>query len=379
MSDKPHFVFRDGMTADRDYVQWIADIKNRYRNSQIKAAIKVNSALLEFYWSVGRDLAVLKAEERWGSGIVKQFALDMRNAFPEAKGFSYSNVKDMERWYLFYYEQVIKGQQVVDPTGMPENGHQPGGLIAATEKSHQVGGLLEMPEIFGQVPWKHHVYIVSKSKSLDEALFYIDKVVVEGWSRSWLEDQIAHNLYRNQGPAITNFDNTLPAPQSLLAKEMLKNEYNLSFITAERVKREKDLEDALVTNVTRFLLELGKGFAYVGRQMELRMDDETTFFPDLVFYHIPQKRYVIIELKAVKFEPEYAGKLNFYVTAADKLLKGDGDNESVGLIIYKTAKRTIVEWSLQDIAKPLGVATYQLEEVVARTIAELEQRKETIK
>ncbi len=379
MADKPHFVFRDGMTADRDYVQWIADIKSRYRNSQIKAAIKVNSALLEFYWSVGRDLAVLKAEERWGSGIVKQFALDMRNAFPDAKGFSYSNVKDMKRWYLFYYKQVIKGQQVVDPNDMTEKGHQLGGLIAATEKSHQVGGLLEMPEIFGQVPWKHHVYIVSKSKSLDEALFYIDKVVVEGWSRSWLEDQIAHNLYRNQGSAITNLDNTLPSPQSQLAKELLKNEYNLSFITSENIKREKDLEEALVTNVTRFLLELGKGFAYVGRQMELRMDDETTFFPDLVFYHIPQKRYVIIELKAVKFEPEYAGKLNFYVTAADKLLKGDDDNESVGLIICKTAKRTIVEWSLQDIAKPLGVATYQLEEVVARTVAELEQRQETIK
>ena len=240
MTDKPHFVFRDGMTADRDYVQWITDIKSRYRNSQIKAAIKVNSALLEFYWSVGRDLAVLKAEERWGSGIVKQFALDMRNAFPEAKGFSYSNVKDMKLWYMFYYEQIAKS-------------HQAGDQIDVTEKSQQLAD-----------------------------------------------------------------------------------------------------------------------------QLELRMDDETTFFPDLVFYHILQKRYVIIELKAVKFEPEYAGKLNFYVTAADKLLKGDGDNESVGLIICKTAKRTIVEWSLQDIAKPLGVATYQLEEVVARTIAELEQRKESI-
>ena len=175
MTDKPHFVFRDGMTADRDYVQWIADIKSRYRNSQIKAAIKVNSALLAFYWSVGRDLAVLKAEERWGSGIVKQFALDMRNAFPDAKGFSYSNAKDMKRWYLFYYKQVIAEQQVVDPNDVTEKGHQLGGLIAATEKSHQLGGLLEMPEIFGQVPWKHHVYIVSKSKSLDEALIYIDK------------------------------------------------------------------------------------------------------------------------------------------------------------------------------------------------------------
>lgn len=379
MADKPHFVFRDGMTADRDYVQWIADIKSRYRNSQIKAAIKVNSALLEFYWSVGRDLAVLKAEERWGSGIVKQFALDMRNAFPEAKGFSDTNVKYMKRWYMFYYEQVIKRHQAGDQIEVTERSRQLADQIEVTEKGRQLADQLEMPEIFGQIPWYHHIRIFSHCKTLNEALFYMNKTIEEGWSRSWLEDQIAHNLYGNQGSAITNFDNTLPAPQSQLAKEMLKNEYNLSFITAESVKREKDLEEALVTNVTRFLLELGKGFAYVGRQMELRMDDETTFFPDLVFYHIPQKRYVIIELKAVKFEPEYAGKLNFYVTAADKLLKGDGDNESVGLIICKTAKRTIVEWSLQDIAKPLGVATYQLEEVVARTVAELEQRKETIK
>ena len=361
MTDKPHFVFRDGMTADSNYVQWIADIKSRYRNSQIKAAIRVNTALLEFYWSIGRDLVALKAEERWGSGIVKQFALDMRNAFPDAKGFSDTNVKYMKRWYLFYYERVIKSQQ---PVGLLKD-----------KGSHQLGDLLEMPDTFGLVPWKQHILIISKTKSIEEALFYIDKVVAEGWSRSWLEEQIAHNLYRSHGSAITNFDNILPAPQSQLAKELLKNEYNLNFITAESVKHEKDLEEALVANVTRFLLELGKGFAYVGRQMELRMDDDTTFFPDLVFYHIPQKRYVIIELKAVKFEPEFAGKLNFYVTAADKLLKGDGDNESVGLIICKTAKRTIVEWSLQDIAKPLGVATYQLEEVVARTVAELEQRK----
>ena len=361
------------MIADSNYVHWIADIKSRFQQSQIKAAVKVNTALLEFYWSVGRDLVALKAEERWGSGIVKQFALDMRNAFPDAKGFSYSNVKDMKRWYLFYYEQVIKGQQAVGLLKSPID-QQPVDKLSGG-KGQQLAGQLEMPEIFGRVPWSHHVYIVSKSTSLEEALFYINKVIEEGWSRSRLEDQIAHNLYRNQGSAITNFDIALPAPQSTLAKEILKNEYNLSFINAESVRHEKDLEEALVSNVTRFLLELGKGFAYVGRQMELRMDDETVFFPDLVFYHIPQKRYVIIELKAVKFEPEFAGKLNFYVTAADKLLRGDGDNESVGLIICKTAKKTIVEWSLKDINKPLGVSTYQLEEVVARTVEELEQQK----
>ena len=156
---------------------------------------------------------------------------------------------------------------------------------------------------------------------------------------------------------------------------MLKDKYNLEFLSAEAIREEKDLENELAKNITLFLLELGKGFAYVGRQMELRIDDESVFFPDLVFYHIPQKRYVIIELKAVKFIPEFAGKLNFYVTAADKLLRTEDQNPSVGLLICKTAKQTIVEWSLQDINKPLGVATYQLQEVVERTIAEVEQRR----
>ena len=155
----------------------------------------------------------------------------------------------------------------------------------------------------------------------------------------------------------------------------MKKEYDLSFISVDTVKEEKDLENALAKNVTEFLLELGQGFAYLGRQKELRIDEETVFFPDLLFYHIPQRRYVIVDLKAVKFMPEFAGKLNFYVTAADKLLRGKDDKPSVGLLICKTAKKTIVEWSLQDIQKPLGVATYQLQEVVDRTVAELEQRK----
>ena len=357
----PSFVYRDGMLADKEYVNWLADVKVRYRQSQIKASVRVNTTMLEFYWSIGRDLVRMRAEQKWGAGVVKQFALDMRQAFPNEKGFSYTNVKDMKRWYLFYYERITKSQQV-------------GGLLEG-EKSHQLGGLLEMPTVFGRVPWKHHVYIVSKSESLDEALFYIKCITDEGWSRSRLEDKMADRLYQTQGKAITNFDATLPAPQSQLAKELLKNKYNLSFISAEDVEEEKDLEEALAKNVTQFLLELGRGFAYLGRQQELRIDDESAFFPDLLFYHIPQRRYVIVELKAVKFMPEFAGKLNFYVTAADKLLRGKDDNPSVGLLICKTAKKTIVEWSLQDIQKPLGVATYKLQEVVERTIAEIESRK----
>lgn len=363
--EKPEFIKRDGVIAEQKYVEWLTDIKSRYRKSQIKAAVKVNSTLLEFYWSVGQDLVRLKAEERWGAGVVKQFAFDMRNAFPDETGFSYSNVKYMKRWYVFYYERITKSQQVVDEFRQQVD----------DQKGQRVVDLLEMPQNFGLVPWGQHIMIITKCKTVDEALFYINKIAEEGWSRSRLEHELDSNLYGHQGTAITNFARTLPQPQSELAQEILKDSYNFSFLDIKAKHDEKDLQEALEKNITRFLLELGKGFAYVGRQMELRMDEETSFFPDLIFYHIPQKRYVIIELKAVKFVPEFAGKLNFYVTAADKLLKGDGDNPSVGLVICRTAKKTIVEWSLQDIQKPLGVATYQIEQIVERTVKEFTLKK----
>ncbi len=367
---EPTFVVRDGMLADKDYVEWLADVKARFRQSQIKASIRVNTDMLEFYWSIGRDLVALRAEERWGAGVVRQFALDMQQAFPDITGFSLTNVKYMKRWYLFYNERGAKSQRPVDQIS-----HQVGDLLQKEEKGQRVVDQLGMPEKFGQVPWGQHIDIVSNCNSVDEALFYINKVVENGWSRPVLNANIDANLFQNQGSAITNFDTTLPMSQSESAKELLKKEYDLSFITVEEVKKEKDLENALANNITRFLLELGKGFSYVGRQMELQMPGGQTFFPDLVFYHIPQHRYVIIELKTVKYIPEFSGKLNFYITAADKLLRGEGDNPSVGLIICKSTDKTVVEWSLQDIQKPLGVATYQLQEVVDRTVAELEQRK----
>ena len=373
--EMPSFVYRDGMTADKDYIEWLSDVKTRFRQCQIKASIRVNTTMLEFYWSIGRDLVALRAEERWGAGVVKQFALDMRQAFPDAIGFSHTNVKYMKQWYSFYFEQFAKSHQVGGQLTATGKSQQVVGQLELTEKSQQVVGQLEIPEVLGQVPWGHHIQIISKCKSINEAFFYINKITTEGWSRSFLEHQLASNLYEIQGSAITNFDVTLPTAQSELAKKILKQEYDLSFITIEEVKKEKDLENALANNITRFLLELGRGFSYVGRQMELQMPGGQTYFPDLVFYHIPQHRYVVVELKAVKFIPEFAGKLNFYVTAADKLLRGEGDNPSVGLLICKSTDKTIVEWSLQDIQKPLGVASYQLQEVVERTIAELENLK----
>lgn len=373
MESKPTFVYRDGMLSDARYVEWLSDVKTRFRQSQIKASIRVNTSMLEFYWSIGRDLVAMRAEEYWGAGVVKQFALDMRQAFPDITGFSDSNIKYIKQWYSFYYERIIKSQQVVGQLE-DEKGQQVVGQMKTGEKSHQLGDLLEMPELFGKVPWGQHISIVSKCQSLDEALFYIHKVADEGWSRSMLENKISIKLFQAQGSAVTNFEQTLPAPQNMLAKEILKDPYHFDFLSMKAEYDERDLEEALVANITQFLLELGKGFSFVGRQMELQMPGGQTFFPDLVFYHIPQHRYVIIELKAVKYVPEFAGKLNFYVTAADELLRGEGDNPSVGLIICKSTDKTVVEWSLKDINKPLGVATYQLEEVVDRTVAELELR-----
>ena len=367
--DKPAFICRDGMTADNEYVAWLHELKERYHRGQIRTSIKVNSEVLAYYWSLGRDIVMKQAESKWGNGFFNQLNLDMKKMFPNENGFSVTNLKYMKRWYIFYTEGVENRQQVAD-----DFRHQAGNELETTNTQHVMNETM-MPEIFSKIPWFHHVQIFTKSKSVKEALFYINKVVAEGWSRSMLENKMADNLFYTQGAAITNFDSALPAPQSQLAKELLKNEYNLSFISAKDIEYEKDLEEALAKNVTQFLLELGKGFAYLGKQQELRIDEDTAFFPDLLFYHIPQRRYVIVELKAVKFMPEFAGKLNFYVTAADKLLRGPGDNPSVGLLICKTAKKTIVEWSLQDIHKPLGVATYQLQEVVARTIEEIEQTR----
>lgn len=358
------------MLADSDYVQWLSELKQRYRRSQAKAAVHVNHGMLEFYWSLGRDIVALKAESKWGSNVLQQLSADLKEAFPKQTGFSYTNIKYMRQWYSFYYEQITNRQQ---PVGEIEstNRQQPVGEME-NQNRQQPADEMVMPDKFAFVPWGHHIELISKCHSLQEAFFYINQVINGNWSRGRLEDEIKGDLFARQGGAITNFDNTLPAQQQTLAQEILKSPYNFAFLEIQKEHDEKQLEEALISNITRFLLELGQGFSFVGRQMELQMPGGQTFYPDLIFYHIPQHRYVVVELKAVKYIPEFAGKLNFYVTAVDQLMKGEGDNPTVGLVICKSTDQTVVEWSLKDICKPLGVATYQLEEVVERTVREIE-------
>ncbi|MCR5362190.1 MAG: PDDEXK nuclease domain-containing protein [Bacteroidales bacterium] len=360
--EKPEFVYREGAESKSDYVEWIGSVKQRFQKAQTKAVLQVNTAMLDFYWSIGRDLVALHPEEKWGKGIVRQFALDMRTSFPHETGFSETNVKCMKRWYDFYYQRVIIGHQL---------GAQFENII-----SQQAGTQMEMPELFGKIPWKHHVLIITKTKNLNEALFYINKTIEGNWSRSILESQMRNNLFAAQGAALTNFNNTLPMPQGKLAQEILKDPYNFEFLAMKAGYDEKELEDALISNITKFLLELGKGFAFVGRQMELQMPNGKSYFPDLIFYHIKLKSYVVIELKAVEFAPEFAGKINFYVSAADELLKADDDNPTIGLIICRASDKTIVEWSFRGVDRPIGVASYQIQDVVERTVKEIKDKQQ---
>jgi predicted nuclease of restriction endonuclease-like (RecB) superfamily len=382
MEKKPTFIYRDRVINEESYVEWLHELKSRYRQSQVKASVRVNTAMLEFYWSLGRDIVDMQAESKWGSGFFNQLSLDMKAEFPNEKGFSSANLRYMKRWYDFYYQraiilqrpveklQEVKSQQHDDLSETPKKEGQ-------IEIRQRVVEELEMPKFFGMIPWGQHIEIFTKCKTLDEALFYVSQTIENNWSRPEIEAHIAEGLFQNQGAAVTNFSDRLPSPQGDLAQELLKGEYNLEFLHLKKKHDEKELEEKIASNITQFLLQLGKGFAYVGRQMELQMPGGQTFFPDLVFYHIPQKRYMVIELKAVKFMPEHAGKLNFYVTAADRLLKGDDDNPSIGLLICRSMDKTLVEWSLADIQKPLGVATYQIQEVVDRTIKEMKLEQES--
>lgn len=354
---KPRIIRNSAPITDSRYYTWIEDVKSRFHGAQVKAAIRVNTEMLQFYWALGRDIVTMKAEQAWGTGVLQQISLDLRNAFPEQKGFSYTNVKLMSQWYRFYNQNDTIRQQLVGELG---------------SNRQQLGGDLEMPAIFGKVPWGQHIDIIAKCKTVEEALFYVEEVVKNNWSRSMLEAKMKDGLYKATGKAITNFDSKLPADFKPKATAILKDPYIFDFINLKEEYDEHDLEEVLVKNITRFLLELGTGFSYVGRQMELRMPDGSSFFPDLLFYHYRIKSFVVCELKAKKFKPEYAGKLNFYVKAVDELLKGPDDNPTIGLLICGSKDQTTVEWSLSDIAKPLGVATYELEKALSASLRAIE-------
>ena len=313
---------------DIEYKKWLKNLKDKFRLAQIKAAVKINSTLLLFYWELGADIVEKQKKTNWGDNFIKTLSKDLKSEFPEMKGFSETNLKYIKKWYLFY------------------------------EKSPQVVDNLTDACIF-LIPWGHNREIITKTNTVEEALFYVKKTIVNGWSRNVLINQIESKLFDRCGKIISNFKNTLPKIQSDLAQQTLKDPYNFDFLMLDEKYNEKELEKALIRNITEFLLELGAGFSFVGKQYKLTIDNED-FYIDLLFYNIKLHSYVVIELKTGKFKPEYTGKLNFYVSAVDSLLKTDKDNPTIGLLICKEKKKTIVEYALKDISKPMGVSEYKL-------------------
>lgn len=329
-----------------EYKTWIFELKQKIQQSQIKAAIKVNSALIEMYWELGKEISGRNFENTYGSGFFKQLSNDLKKEFPEIKGFSSSNLRYTHQFYLFYNQHFTNLQQVA--------GELPNHTLFSSE----------FQKLFS-IPWFHHVEILTKCKNTEEAIFYINKTIENGWSRAVLLNMISGNLFQSQGKAITNFSKTLPDYQSDLVKETLKDPYNFDFITISENYKEKELEKALIDNIQQFLIELGSGFAFVGKQFEITVA-EKSYYIDLLFYHIKLKRYVVIKLKTGEFEPEHAGKLNFYVTTIDKQLRDDSDNATIGLIICKTKNNIIAEYSLTDLHKPLGISSYELKKILPK-------------
>ena len=360
-TEEPRIVKSHDIHIDTDYANWIAEVKHRYRSAQVKAAVKVNAEKLLFNWLLGRDLVQKKAEERWGAGVVEQVSLDLKREFPDAEGFSTSNLWYMKKWYVFYTTQVPleKLQRVIGELQPAVNQkyiklQRPVAELDETIKDEGE----DFPLPFSLVPWGQHIEIITRCKKLEEALFYIQQVIEKGLSRPALINCIKANLYEHQGKIVNNFTDHLPALQSKLVQEVLKENYDFGFATVKHeVYDEAELEESLTKNVTDLLLEMGTGFAFVGRQKEILVGGRTRKI-DLLFYHIRLRCYIVCELKARPFEPEFAGKLNYYVNAVDELMKSDDDNPTIGLLVCSDMDKIDVQWSFRGINTPMGVATY---------------------
>lgn len=324
-----------GLSQDSDYTHWLKTLKQQVLKTQIKAAVQVNSTLLQFYWQLGADIVERQQSASWGEGFLKQLSKDLVAEFPTIKGFSFSNIKYIRQWYLFY---------------SAENGAE---NSAENELGQQLVGQL------CQIPWGHNLKIISKCRNIEEATYYVQNTTEHGWSRAVLTHQIESGLWHRQGQSVNNFSKTLPAAQSDLAQQTLKDPYVFDFLTLSKKHNERALEQGLVEHITQFLLELGAGFAYMGKQFHLQVG-ERDFYIDLLFYHARLHCYVVIELKTGEFEPEHAGKLNFYIKAVDEQLCKAGDEATIGILLCKNKDKLVAEYALSDIHKPMGVSEYQL-------------------
>lgn len=306
-----------------DYAPWLAELKNRIHAAQQRAALAVNRELVLLYWQIGRDILDRQEQQGWGAKVIERLAHDLRAAFPEMKGFSPRNLR-----YMRAFAQAWPDAEFVQ-------------------------------EVLAQLPWYHQLALLDKLSSVESRRWYAAKAIEHNWSRNVLVIQIETRLLERSGAAITNFATSLPKPQSDLARESLKDPYRFDFLSLTHEAQEREVESALIRHVTEFLLELGAGFAFVGRQVLLDVGGDE-FFIDLLFYHLKLRCYVVIELKGGKFKPEHLGQLGFYLTAVDAQMKHPQDNPTIGLLLCKSKNQVVAEYALRDNSQPMGIAEYKL-------------------
>jgi predicted nuclease of restriction endonuclease-like (RecB) superfamily len=329
-----------------DYQAFLRSIKTRVQQAQLRAVVAVNKELILLYWYIGKEILARQHKERWGTGVIERLSTDLHAAFPQMKGFSPRNLGYMKTFANTYPDETI------------------------------------LQEVLAKITWYHHITLLEKVKDEQERLWYIQQAIEHGWSRNVLAHHIDTQLFHRRGNAVTNFKTTLPALDSDLATDVLKDPYVFDFITTSDESKERHLQQALLANIRRFLLELGVGFTFVGSNYHIVVGNEE-FYIDLLFYHIRLHCYVVIELKAGSFKPEYVGKLNFYMVAIDRQVKEPEDKKTIGIILCKTKNKVTAEYALSNIQNPMGVATYQTSEALPEDlkdklpdIKELEARLE---
>lgn len=326
----------DLIKIDVEYRNWITEVAKRFRHNQIKAVVKVNSEMLQFYWSLGRDIVNISSKNGYGSDFYNNVSKDLKAFFPDVKSFSPTNLKYM-RYFYEMYPDVRNRPQVVDD--------------------------LKMDNIF-LIPWGHNRYILDKCKGdTEKALFYVRKTLENNWSRSVLLNFLDTDLYERQGKAVTNFKTILPPEQSDLAQEITKDPYNFDFLTLRERYNEKELKDALIDKVGKFLIELGTGFAYMGREVRIEVG-ETEKYIDMLFYNTKRHCYVVLEVKTGKFDSAYAGQLGTYVVAVNHQLKTEADNPTIGLLICKDMDKVEAQYAIESSSQPLGVSSYELSKLI---------------
>jgi predicted nuclease of restriction endonuclease-like (RecB) superfamily len=333
------------MIFSSDYQDWLKTLKNRIQAAQQRAVLAVNQELLQLYWQIGSDILLRQQEQGWGAKVIDRLAQDLKTAFPELRGFSARNLKYMRKFADVWPEPEF------------------------------------VQEVLAQLPWYHQIALMDKLKTTEERRWYATRAIEHGWSRNVLVHQIETRLIDRQGSAVSNFSATLPEPQSELAQQTFKDPYVFDFLNLGTEAKERDIETALTRHITSFLLELGAGFAFVGRQAHLEVEGDD-YFIDLLFYHLQLRCYIVIELKSGDFKPEYVGKLSFYLSAVDSQVKADADAPSVGLLLCKSRKKVTAEYALRDNNKPIGIAEYQignkLPEELGRQLPSIERIVQTL-